>query len=93
MKKLHVTIDMDHININNSKKIIYFKNIKDLNFHTFKNNSITQKIIKGYELTIEDNNERIKFVTFTGASDKEKTNCESFLNFYNELNSRKNNRQ
>jgi hypothetical protein len=82
-KEINMIIKDERFDINEGEKIIFFKDINTLKLETIKH--LKYKIITGYILIIEWNNEKMKIIVYTGTSEKEKRNCDALLNFYEEL--------
>jgi hypothetical protein len=82
VRNVHAILFDDYLKMDND--VIYYKEIKTLNFNTIKYSGI---VTTGYTLKIKYNiNKKINIVVFTGTSKAEKKNCETLLKFFNELN-------
>jgi hypothetical protein len=82
-KKLNIILKDKYLDLNEGEKIIYFKDIEVLKLETITH--IRYKIIIGYTLNLEWNNEQIKITIYTGISKAEKRNCDALLDLHEEL--------
>lgn len=83
-KSLYIKLSDNKIDINIEEIIVYINEINNLKLEVLKHPKT--KIATGYILCITYNlKKKFKINIFTGTSEKEITNCERLLKFYNDL--------
>jgi hypothetical protein len=87
-RKMNIIMQDEYFDINEGKKIIYYRDIKTLKLETIKN--IRYNTVTGYTFVLDFNNENILINVYTGTSKKGKSNCDTLIKFYEELSKKYN---